>query len=292
MMRRRLLLAAAALFITAHAAEIGDGDRVLARLARVAELYRDTALGFACEETIVATGATTHRVQFAYIFVKGEDGRLRDFRTWRMGTTAKERGREVDPRDYKIPRYLASAYLWAFVFRSDRQPHYKLKLLGEDTALDRPALKIQFVPVPPLVKGVNDWAGLAWVDRDTSQMLKFESYSPADWNARLHIAEDLAAASSRDPHDEKEPYVVDKIVTEFGFEKNGMRFPSHVEMSTTEATVKYGHAGDPLRERVTQKVVQDYAHFEFFSVRSSDEIMRFVNGDSPLPPAPTSPGSR
>jgi hypothetical protein len=225
-------------------------DATLARLARVAELYRDSALGFACQETIVATGASTRRIQFAYIFIKDENGRLRDFRTWKTGTTAKERGQEVDPRDYKVPRYLASAYLWAFVFRADRQPLYRFALLGDDTALDRPAVKILFLPRPPVRKGLNDWAGFAWVDRDTSQILKFESYPPADWNIKIRRDADLAAAASRDPHDEGGPYLIDRIVTEFGFAKNRMRFPSHVEMTTSQSTVLYGRADDALRERV------------------------------------------
>lgn len=282
--RYGLVLILAAQLVSTDAGSATPFEVTLTRLARVAELYRDTALGFACEETIVATGGTTRRVQFAYIFIKGDDGRLRDFRTWRMGTTAKQRGQEVDPRDYKVPRYLASAYLWAFVFRSDRQSLYRLKLIGEDEALGRPALKIQFVPVPPVIKGINDWAGFAWVDRKTSQMLKFESYAPADWNARLRVAEDVETAASRNPHDEKEPYLIDRIVTEFGFEKNGMRFPSHVDMSTTQVTVKYGRTADPLRERVLDEVVQIYSHFEFFSVRTREEINQFVNEGGSLPP--------
>jgi len=261
-------------------------DATLARLSRVAELYRDSALGFACQETIVATGASSHRIQFAYIFIKDESGRLRDFRTWRTGTTANERGQEVDPRDYKVPRYLASAYLWAFVFRSDRQPAYRFTLIGDDTALGRPAVKIKFVPQAPIHKGVNDWAGFAWVDRDTSQILKFESYTPADWNKKVRRDADLVAAGSRDPHEVGGPYLIDRIVTDFGFVTNGMRFPSHVEMTTTRATVLFDRPDDALRERVLETVVQDYSKFEFFSVRTSDAITRFVNGDGPLPAEP------
>jgi hypothetical protein len=275
-------LLVASVCLTAHGNPAVDFDVTLTRLARVAELYRDTALGFACEETIVATGGATQRVQFAYIFIKGDDGRLRDFRTWRTGTTAKRRGEEVDPRDYKVPRYLASAYLWAFVFRSDRQPLHRFQLLGQDTALDRPALKIEFVPRSPVVNGLNDWAGFAWVDAETSQILKFESYSPSDWNKRTQIVADVAAAPTRLPRDEKTPVLIDKIVTEFGFVKNGMRFPSRVEMSTTRANVKYGRTDDPYRERVLDKVVQSYSKFEFFSVRTSEEILRFVNSGAPL----------
>jgi hypothetical protein len=256
----------------------------LERLARVAELYRDTALSFSCLETIVSTGEGSHRIQFAYLFVN-ENGKLRDYRTWPSATTTKSRGEEVEPRNYKVPRYLASAYLWAFVFRSDRQPRYRLKLLGDDEALGRPAIKIKFVPVPPVYKDVNDWAGFAWVDRQTSQILRVEAYTPADWNKRLHLAEDVVAAPARLPKDEPDPCVIDRVITEFDVVKNGLRFPSHVELSTTQSRVVYG-SSDPLRERILERVTQDYSKFEFFSVRASDQITRYVDDNVPLPAAP------
>ena len=271
----------AMVFLAITAASAAPAPRpfedTLVRLSRVAELYRDSALGFACNETIVSTGA--RRVRFAYIFIKDDNGVLRDFRTWKTGTTAKERGEEVDPHNYKVPRYLGSAYLWAFVFRADRQPLHRFKLVGEATVLERPALKIQFVPSPPVIQGANDWAGFVWVDRDSSQIMKVEAYSPADWNARLRIVDDVAAAPSRNPREEKDPVLIEKVVTDFGFEKNGMRFPSHVELTTTQTSVKYG-TSDPLRERVLDRITQDYTGFEFFSVRTRESIERRVNGEA------------
>jgi hypothetical protein len=77
-------------------------------------------------------------------------------------------------------------------------------------------------------------------------------------------------------------YNIERIVTDFGFEKNGMQFPSHVEITTTRSSFVAGQIHDELRESTVLKVSQDYTHFEFFSVRSSDEIMRFVNGESAL----------
>lgn len=275
------VLTALAIIVAAAAKPSRPFNVVLARLARVAELYRDSALGFSCLETIVSTGMQSHRIQLAYIFVN-EHGKLRDYRTWPGGTTAKAQGDEVDPLSYKIPRYLASAYLWAFVFRADRQPRYRFKLVGEDSVLQRAALKIQFVPVPPIAKDINDWAGYAWVDRDTSQILKFESYAPPDWDRHVQLVADTAAASKRDAHENPEPYVIDRIVTEFGFVRNGMRFPSHVVMTTIEYRLLYGHHDDPLRERTLDKVVQDYDTFEFFSVRTSDEITSYVDGNGRL----------
>ena len=282
MLAGAIVLATAALAAPQPAppSELGP---TLARLSRVAELYRDGALGFACLETIAYKGVKTGRIQFAYLFIRDDDGKLRDFRTWSKGTTASKRGQEVSPLDYHVPRFLESAYLWAFVFRADRQPLHRFTSMGEDTALDRPAWKIGFVPVPPIRAGVNDWAGFAWIDRASSQILKFESYSVPDWNAKERRDVDIEAAPRRDPHDDSEVYAIERIVTEFGYEKNGMRFPSHVEIVQTRSTVAFGAKDDPLRERVLQSITQDYTKFEFFSIRTSEQISSFVAGGAPLP---------
>jgi hypothetical protein len=274
-----------ALSVTALGATDPAADRTLARLARFAELYRDSALGFACQETIAYSGAESGRLQLAYLFIRDEKGKLRDFRTWRMGTTAKERGREVDPRDYKVPKVLASAYLFAFVFRADRQPLYRYEMLGEATVAGRRAIRIGFVPRDPVRKGLNDWAGYASVDRETSQLLEVEAYTPDDWNRKVRRDADAAAAPKRDPNGDPAKYDIERIVTEFGFEKNGMRFPSHVEITDSRYTVVPGAVDDVLRETRFRTVTQDYSRFEFFSVRSSEEITRFVDGAVPLPGA-------
>ena len=149
---------------------------------------------------------------------------------------------------------------------------------GDETVGDRTALVIQFVPREPIRKRLNDWAGYAWIDRESSQILMVEAYAPADWNQKVRPKAELLA--------KRQPYDIVRVVTDFGFEKNGMRFPSHVELTTTHHSVVAGNNRDELRESIAQKLTQDYSRFEFYSVRSSDEIMRFVNGERPLPTAP------
>ena len=283
MARCAIALAAAALSITSPGGGGPVPERALHRLARVAELYRDNALGFACEETIAYTGRTTGRLQFAYLFIRDDSGKLRDYRTKKTGKTAEERSREVDLRDYNVPRFLASAYLFAFVFRSDRQPLYRFYAAGEDRIDGRSAMRVQFIPRNPIRKGLNDWVGYADIDRETSQILRVDAYTPENWNLLVRRDADVAAAEARKPQDDHPTYEIERIVTEFGFEKNGMRFPSHVEITTTQFTVLPGGAQDPYRENKLRTVTQDYSGFEFFSVRSSEEITRFVNGDGPLP---------
>lgn len=274
MWRRVLIPVAAALTLAAYATDAGGLDRTLTRLARVAELYRDTALGFACQETIAYSGEVSGRIQFAYLYIRDEHGRLRDFRTWKTGTTAKERGREVNPADYGVPVFLESAYLWAFIFRADRQPLFRFEKLRDETVGHRAAVVIQFVPREPIRKRRNDWAGYAWIDRETTQILKVEAYSPTDWNQKMRPKADIVQ--------ERRSYDIERVVTEFGFAKNGMRFPTHVELTTTRFSVVSGNSQDELRESTVQRLTQNYSRFEFYSVRSSDEIVRFVNGEGPL----------
>jgi len=258
-------------------------DATLARLARVAELYRDSALGFACGEAIAYSGIVTGHIQFAYIFIRDDHGRLRDYRTWKTKTG----GPEVNPSDYGVPRFLESAYLWAFVFRSDRQPLYRFELLGDDTVGGRPAVVIKFVPRAPIRNGLNDWAGYARIDAESSQILEVEAYTPADWNRKLRRDAEAAAAPAKHKHGDTERFDVERIVTSFGFEKNGMRFPSRVAITKTRTTIVPGKAQQDLVGDVLRAVTQDYTKFEFFSVRSSDEITRFVEGHDELPAVAT-----
>jgi hypothetical protein len=279
--RCAILAIAIGLSVPAHAAAPGVLDHTLGRLARVAELYRDTALGFTCEETISYSGQRNGQVRFAYLLTKDKHGKLGDFRTW----SSSKSGKAVDPRDYKVPRFLESAYLWAFIFRADRQPLYKFAL-GETEEGDDPrvVVVILFGPRGPLLKGLNDWVGSARIDRETSQILSVTAFTPDDWNRRVAREREIVAAPTRDVHEDRKTYEIERIVTVFGFVKNGMRFPSHVEITMTHSSIAPGTRYDEINDYVVRKVTQDYKDFEFFSVRSSEEISGFVNGDKPLSP--------
>ncbi len=283
-MRAHRALAVIALFACAHtvAAESAGTGASLERLARVAELYRDSALGFACRETITYSGGETGRIQFAYIFIHDEKGRFRDFRTWRTGTTKEQRGNEVDPRDYQVPRFLESAYLWAFIFRADRQPLHEFFGLGTEVALDRPAVKIGFRPKGKIRGGLNDWTGIAWIDSGSGQILKVQAWSPEAWNRKVAREADLKDAPGRPSSWESKPYDIETIVTDFSIVKNGMRFPGKVTIDRSISTVLGGVREWPTREREVLHVVQEYSDYEFYSVRTTDEIERFVAGTGAL----------
>jgi hypothetical protein len=283
-LRAHRAVALLAAFVCAHtvAAEPAGTGASLKRLARVAELYRDAALGFACRETITYRGAETGRIEFAYIFIHDEKGRFRNFRTWRTGTTKEQRGSEVDPRDYNVPQFLESAYLWAFIFRADRQPLHEFFGLGTEVALDRPALKIGFRPKGKVRAGLNDWTGIAWIDPATSQILKVQAWSPEAWNRKVARDADLTDAPGRPSSWESEPYDIETFMTEFSIVKNGMRFPGRVTIDRSISTVLGGVRERSTRDHEVLHVVQEYSDYEFYSVRTTGEIERFVAGTGAL----------
>jgi len=49
---------------------------------------------------------------------------------------------------------------------------------------------------------------------------------------------------------------IERVITEFGFEKNGMRFPTHVEI-TRLVFGRIGSRREKLRESMQQRVTQD-----------------------------------
>ena len=251
---------------------------LLRRLAGVARLYSDTALRFACNETIVADPGGTHR--FEYIYVYGSDGKFRDYRT-RPGSRS---GREIDLATAHLPRWLGQAYCWAFLFRQQRWSQFKYELLGNGQALGRPALVLRFEPVAPIEKNVNDWYGTAWIDRESGQILRVEAQTPDDYDERMRFLKRLAGSAAG-------PYFdFETVTTEFGVEKNGMRFPTEVTIERSRYTFP-GHRGQVFDTTPVYRVRQTYDDYRFFNVRTAEEIRSILSGGAeahdgglPLPP--------
>ena len=239
-------------------------DERLARLARVAERYRDPGLNFSCRESISSFESIFSRPQFSYVFVH-ENGRRRIFRTAATDAISARHGQEVDPAAFGFRHFLGSATLFAFVFLSDRQPMHSYFGLGDDMALGRSAMKIGFQPKDRIVIGKNDWAGVAWIDRETSQILKVEAWTPENWNAHARRAQDISGAGSHNPRWESELYSIESVVVEFDFEHDGMRFPTKSVMLKTESKVLGGQRNSPIDEHERLRVTQEYSDYEFFS---------------------------
>jgi len=269
-----LLLAARLDVAVETSREAPDLGRLLDRLDGVARLYSDTALRFTCLETISAEPGGTQR--FEYIYVYGADGKFRDYRT----PARSRRGKEVSLASLHLPRWLGQAYSWAFIFRRNRRGRFRFETEGESDALGRPAIRLRFEPIPPIEKDVNDWYGTAWIDRETSQILRVEARTPDDFSKQERFQAELSAGqrSMSSPA----YFYIESVTTDFAAEKNGMRFPSEVLIERSRFAVP-GHRGRPFEAARVYRVRQTYVDYRFFSVRTAEEIRRILS-ESPVGP--------
>jgi hypothetical protein len=244
---------------------------VLHRLAGISWLYSDTALRFTCSEAITAVPGGTHH--FEYIYVHGPDGKLRDYRT-RAGSRS---GRAIDIAAARLPRWLAQAYCWAFIFGPKRWSLFRYELQGESEALGRPAFLVRFEPSGPQEKDVNDWYGTAWIDRQTLQLLRVEAQTPESFYQRKAFEKELTVASATPPKSAPAYFYIESVATDFAIEKNGMRFPSDVLIEKSRFRVP-GRRGKPFDTTLVYRVRQSYSDYRFFSVRSTEEIRSILSG--------------
>jgi len=279
-------------------------DVLLERMARVADLYNDNALRFSCDEEITYTlfGASgrvqdrrKYNLQYMYTYELGPEaptdadgerrGRLADYRTIRDDDAPEGSYREIELEELALPNYLKQAYSWAFIFEEARQARYQFEILGEESVHGVDALILGFDPIPPYVRRVNDWFGKAWIDKESSQILRVEAKS----------SDSLTDESSDEEQDSEETpdggmtFSVTSVTTEFAIEKNGMRFPSHA-MLTASVSRRFGEGahvvaaltGDvgeyETEVRTVFRVDQTYDEYRFFNVRSETEIRDFVLG--------------
>ncbi len=247
---------------------------LLTRASRLASVYRDGALRFSCRETIRWMGHGDRGTRaFNYIYTFAQDGGFEDYRT-RIDSVEEVPPSALDPLELGVPTYLADPYLWIFVFRESRQPYHHYTIVGEETALGRSALAVEFEPIPPYRDKVNDWFGTAWIDVETSQLLRVEAYTPQDHETKTLIKRHLGSAGAKPRF-----YPLQTVVTEFGFEKNGLRFPSKVEMRLSSIHV----TGRPKAKELAGLVVtQTYSDYRFYRVRTESEVRGIVAGSTPL----------
>jgi hypothetical protein len=284
--------ALAASLIVAPAAPVPLGDDglrpILQRLDRVASLYRDNALRFTCEETLTHfTGRGQRRYRFHYIFVYDEENRLADYRLKRQAAkprrSAKKAMKSSEPvsldrytRRAGMPPPVLRAYNWVYLFERARWRYYEYRLLQRREVLERPALGIEFEPVPPYRAGVNEWFGRIWVDTETYQVLKVEALQPAEYLKKRRF-EDFVTEPPDSTRKLRSTHVFSEVHTEYGVEVNGMRFPSEVVTRGVRYEA-WAHEGDSgYREYPMFRLEQAYDNYRFFGVRAEEEIDRIVS---------------
>ena len=246
----------------AATAEEDPLESLLPRLAATAVQYREVALRFSCEERITwSSRGKGGSAAFGYVFVFEEGGGFNDYRTPPRKGSRKKPLPKVEPEAFGVPAYLGSAYLWIFSFKAERQSRNRYEVIGNEDVAGRPALKIHFEPIPPMVAGLNDWFGTAWVDPQTAQIVKVEAFTPANW-ARLKKVEHVDPATDPGP----ETHVLERITTWFTIETKGMRFPERVQFRRElYEPARKGGVWSMNRTDLLE-VNQVYRDYEFFGV--------------------------
>jgi len=282
--RLSILWVALALAVGGSPAYSEDLETVLERLGRLADLFEDQALSYACDEKIKWShyeyGVGVNR--FSYVYARSESGEIEDYRTWPRGSRKKGVPREVSPDEYEIPTYLRNANLWVFAFKESRRARHTYRWAGEEAVLGRRALGIRFEPIPPHVEKINDWFGTAWIDAETSQLLRVVAHSVDD-HAKLAALE--AQLAGELPHTVKTPTVevatrhtIQQIITDFAVEKNGLRLPSKVQIELDRYRVVERRELLSTKKYKLSRVEQTYTNYQFFNVRTTAEIRAIVEG--------------
>jgi hypothetical protein len=244
----------------------------LPRLDRVASLYRGTALSFTCTELMswVDRNGRARRQRFEYVYVDDEQQGLKDYRMDPSLRTDLAATHEVRPADYGVPRYVENGFSWIVLFQRSRWGSHRYEFLGEGRALKRAAVRIGFRPIPPYRKGVNEWEGEAWFDRETAQILRVEARRPGDYPQN---PEQLMMIGN-------DPALRLRVIADYKIEKHGMRFPGLIRLELVHVDPGTGAS----IEASVPRVEQEYRNYRFFEVRTAAEIHELVFGADAVQP--------
>jgi hypothetical protein len=261
---------------------------LLRGMDRASYLYLDTALRFACTETIVESGTGPKSVhRFEYLFVYDKEHGFQDYRTWRVG---KDR-LPVNPDDVGVGLFLERAYMWVLLFNRTRQDKYNYEIVNLETIDGVATVQVRFRPISPYKDGINEWIGTAWVDPSTYQIVKVEAMKAADLEAFMAMQQNKGKDHPLSEHEasshpadksqrapEKGPgrfQRVEGVTTKFSVLKNGMRFPSEVKLASTNY---YLSSEGRKPEEVSQvESKQSYTKYSFYAVHTSEEVKRLLS---------------
>jgi len=246
------LLAVLLLLAPGAAAADNPLPRILDGLDDLARRYRERALRFTCDEEIrFHSNAGRFDYDYRYVYVRDDEGLLNDYRV-------PARRRTAPLHRSGVPAVLKRAYSWVFLFDRGHAAHYRYELVGEETALGRPALHLRATPLQPYIRETNEWFADAWVDRDTLALLRIEAL-----NVENHAVRESWLAAREAGTAEALSYTFETATTDFDIEARGMRLPSEARLLRTY------HAAPPSKkaERI-YLVRQIYRHYRFFDVET------------------------
>ena len=273
------------ILVTGSTRPMESGDdlaTVLDRLSRASRLYLDTALRFACDETITESGYKQRIHKFNYIYIYDQKKGFLDYRT----LSARAEAKPVDPASLGL-RFLERSFFWVLIFHKTRQPLHHYQLEGREQVSGREALKVSFEPIKPYKEKLNRWVGTAWVDPDSFQLLRVEAKPVEDHAAYLQMQKDRLDASHGRPIPlSRWVQLIENVSTDFSVEKNGMRFPGRTEITLTQYTVPFNRQLLKKDTQVVDRTMQKYSSYQFFNVRTESEVRSILTDTQAFPPPP------
>jgi hypothetical protein len=269
-----LLLGTGASFAAASTPPAPSLPDLLRGMDRASYLYLDTALRFACSESIVEWTLGERRVhKYEYMFIFDKE---RGFQDYRM-VVHKGQRRQVSPVAEGVRLFLERTYMWVLIFNRSRAEKYRYRILETDTVYGIPAVQVRFEPIPPYKVGFNDWIGTAWVDPSTFQILKVEATTTGDMEEKNRMEEDAKKLEISTGEGPGRSYRVEEVTTEFTVVKNGMRFPGTAKILSTLYYLP--RRPQSLRPEMISEnhSTQSYAKYRFYGVRTSEEVRQILS---------------
>ena len=265
------------------AAELPSVEQLLEKLDRLAGLYRDNALRFTCNETIFFTNRgrpSIHKFRYIYRYSE-EDEILVDYRVLRgrKGELSEEKQERIALENYGLQEYMLRAYSWVFLFSKELQPYQQFAIEGAGEWRGHPSILLRFEPVEPYRDDPDLWYGTAWIDRESYQLLHVEAIEAEEYDQYRMLQRNLAAEQDGSKPNYRGTFEYSVCSTDFDVVKHGMRFPGRNVIQRSKHHVMGGAGkGSASEERVYQ-VTQTYAKYQFFSVRTEEQIRSVIEGD-------------
>jgi hypothetical protein len=227
---------------------------ILLHLAQYCDKFGDSVLFFRCNEEIeekINTPAQIEKNRFVYDYqLIRKERKIREQRIL-VEENGKKRNDQNAPLKVKRTPYHHLIAGPIGLFSSYWQRFFDYRIAGKDKIHGEEAVVIEVTP--KLGLEFENLYGKAWVRKSDFSVLKIEYNQKS-----MKDYEELRAWA------EKSNLVPDiTIVTEFAFEKNGIRFPSRC--STSES---YRRIDRPEFKYNKSKLTITYSNYQFFTVET------------------------
>ncbi len=260
----------------------GAGDRpsdpasfplqpVLEQLSKRAVLYEKAALGFSCDETVLAgkfsprsgENRREEKSRYNYLYEGSPESGFEEIRILQDRNDSPREPRIADP-DLPVP----GAYDWALLFTDRHRPLFRFEPAGEEWVAFHATRILAFSGAARWDRGkkIEEWSGKVWVDRETGNFVKIVAApNNQDEMLPLRVSEWLKGIRLGGVPLKKQPRGY-RYRLSFTVEKFGLTFPGEAE---TRLFVLTQEGEEELRQRIAQK----FRNYVFFNVHSEEEFL-------------------